>query len=55
MKVDNAWLDNGLLTVDLVRELPETLKPRSIEISRGTPKTIVDKAKKLLSTEKEAA
>lgn len=55
VKVENAWLDNGLLTVDLVRELPEAMKPRSISITNGAPKNIVDKAKKLLSTEKEAA
>jgi molecular chaperone IbpA len=34
-------LENGLLTIDLVREVPEELKPRRIEIaSGGGPKTI---------------
>jgi len=30
-----AVTENGLLHVDLVREVPEALKPRKIEISRG--------------------
>jgi len=33
VKVANASLKNGLLTVDLVREIPEAMKPRRIEIS----------------------
>jgi molecular chaperone IbpA len=32
VKVTGAKLENGLLSVDLVRELPEQLKPRRIEI-----------------------
>ena len=33
--VKNASLENGLLHVDLVREVPEAKKPRSIPISTG--------------------
>lgn len=33
VRVAGAKLENGLLTIDLVRELPELLKPRKIEIS----------------------
>ena len=33
--VTGARLENGLLAVDLVRELPEAMKPRKVEI--GTP------------------
>lgn len=33
--VKNASLENGLLHVDLVREIPEAKKPRSIPISLG--------------------
>ena len=33
--VKNASLENGLLHVDLVREIPEAKKPRSIPISTG--------------------
>ena len=35
--VKGADLVNGLLTVDLARELPEALKPRRIEIGAGQP------------------
>jgi molecular chaperone IbpA len=35
VRVAGAKLENGLLTIDLVRELPEILKPRKIEISRA--------------------
>jgi molecular chaperone IbpA len=34
--VKSADLADGLLTVDMVRELPEALKPRRIEINVGT-------------------
>jgi molecular chaperone IbpA len=33
MKVMGASLDNGLLSVDVVREVPEAAKPRTIKIS----------------------
>jgi molecular chaperone IbpA len=33
VKVTGATLENGLLTVDLVREVPEALKPRRIKIA----------------------
>ena len=43
MKVASASLENGLLSIDLAREIPEELKPRRIEISsdgvRGKPAT----------------
>lgn len=45
--VEGATLADGLLTVELRRELPEAMKPRRVEI--GAPKLgIVQKAKKLL-------
>ncbi|MBK8176437.1 MAG: Hsp20 family protein [Rhodospirillales bacterium] len=31
----NAKLNNGLLVIDLVRELPEAMKPRRIQIGAG--------------------
>jgi molecular chaperone IbpA len=55
VKVENAWLDNGLLTIDLVRELPEEMKPRSIAIETSAPKKIVSKAKKLLTGDNKVA
>ncbi len=35
MKVTAAGLENGLLHIDLVREVPEALKPRTIAIANG--------------------
>lgn len=35
MKIAGASLDNGLLTIDIVREIPEELKPRRISIGSG--------------------
>ncbi len=37
VRVADAKLANGLLTVDLVRELPEILKPRKITINAAAP------------------
>ncbi len=34
VKVVNASLENGLLHIDLERELPEAMKPRTIEIGK---------------------
>ena len=48
VKVENAWLDNGILTVDLARELPEEMKPRRIAVTASAPREIVSMAKKLL-------
>ena len=38
VKVQNAALLNGLLHIDLVREVPEALKPRQIKITSSVPK-----------------
>jgi len=41
VKVSGANLENGLLVIDLVREVPEAMRPRRIEIAGGgEPKTI---------------
>jgi molecular chaperone IbpA len=34
--VENAALRDGLLSIDLVREIPEAMKPRKIDIGSGT-------------------
>ncbi|MCF8468329.1 MAG: Hsp20 family protein [Sneathiella sp.] len=46
IKVVGAAMENGLLHIDLVREIPEELKPRTIEITRnkGKGKLIENKA-----------
>lgn len=47
IKVVGASLDNGLLHVELVREVPEALKPRSIPISTAPqPKAIEQETRK---------
>ena len=43
IKITGANLSNGLLNVELVREIPEELKPRKIEIS-SSPKTRIIEA-----------
>ncbi len=37
IRVSQAALVNGLLTIDLVREVPEALKPRTIAIGNSLP------------------
>lgn len=36
IRVVGATMENGLLTVELVREIPEAMKPRKIEIGAGS-------------------
>ncbi len=40
VKAAGAKLENGMLAVELVSEVPEALKPRRIEIGSGAPQTI---------------
>ena len=40
VKVTGASLDNGLLTIELKREVPEALKPRRIEIGTVGPTVV---------------
>jgi molecular chaperone IbpA len=44
VQVKGASLENGLLHVDLVREIPEAKKPRQIAIGNGQPKVVEAKA-----------
>jgi molecular chaperone IbpA len=46
VQVKNASLENGLLHVDLVREIPEAKKPKSIPITNGN-KVIASEAVKV--------
>lgn len=38
IKVTSARIENGLLYVDLVREIPEAMKPRAIKIEGAAPR-----------------
>lgn len=53
VRVASAKLENGLLTINLVRELPEILKPRKIEI--GTASARKPKVVDAANDETEAA
>jgi molecular chaperone IbpA len=44
VQVKGASLENGLLHVDLVREIPEAKKPRRISIGDGAEKVVEHKA-----------
>jgi len=43
VRVVAASMENGLLHVDLVREIPEAMKPRTIEISKADGVAKLDK------------
>jgi molecular chaperone IbpA len=57
VRVTGANLADGLLTIDLLREIPEAMKPRRIEIAGEAPSSLLAKAKKLIEGpgKKEAA
>lgn len=42
IRVAGATLANGLLNVDLVREVPEEMKPRTIKIEAGNGPKVID-------------
>ncbi|MEM7653314.1 MAG: Hsp20 family protein [Pseudomonadota bacterium] len=42
IKVRDARLENGLLHIDLVREVPEALKPRKIAINSVASESLID-------------
>lgn len=49
VKVEGASLENGLLSITLVREVPEQLKPRRIAIEPGRSGNIERQQKQLAS------
>jgi molecular chaperone IbpA len=53
VKVTDAGLVNGLLTINLKRELPEEMKPRRIEIAAS--KTLPKVETRQIEAEKQAA
>ncbi len=44
IQITGARLENGLLHIDLKREVPEALKPRKIEVAAGKPQTVLSQA-----------
>jgi molecular chaperone IbpA len=57
VRVSGANLADGLLTIDLVREIPEAKKPRRIDIKGEAPASLLAKVKHLIEspTHKDAA
>ncbi len=55
VRVAGAKLENGLLTIELVRELPEIMKPRKIEIGAVTATKAKPKVVDAANDETEAA
>jgi len=55
VKVVGATLENGLLTVDLKREVPEALKPRRIPIGGTQAGVGQDNARPRIEAERQAA
>jgi molecular chaperone IbpA len=44
VRVDNANLEDGLLVIDLVREVPEAMKPKKIAVNGQKTLSVVDPA-----------
>lgn len=44
IEVTGADLSNGLLSISLVKEIPEAMKPRTIAINQGNSKVSLEKA-----------
>src|SRR5262249_7213462 len=42
IKVSGASLVNGVLNIDLVREVPEAMKPRQIKIGGGSAAKVIE-------------
>ena len=45
VKVSSAKLENGMLVIDLVREVPEAMKPRKIEIGQAAQPQAIEQKK----------
>lgn len=54
VEVTNADLTNGLLTISLVKEIPEAMKPKTISINHGNA-SLEHKQNKRLSKDDKAA
>ena len=55
VKVTSASLQNGLLVIDLVQELPEAMKPRRIEITAKGPEQPAGSEPRMIEGSQEAA
>jgi molecular chaperone IbpA len=55
VKVTSASLQNGLLVIDLVQELPEAMKPRRIEITAKPSQAVAGTEPHTIEGSQEAA
>jgi len=56
VRVENAALEDGLLVIDLVREVPEAMKPKKIAFAGNpAPLTVVTDAKPVSGEQSQAA
>jgi molecular chaperone IbpA len=55
VKVSGAQLHNGLLVIDLVREIPEAMKPRRVEIKTSGAPSLEATAHATIGDSREAA
>lgn len=55
VRVTSAQLKNGLLVIDLVREVPEAMKPRRIEIKAGEQAAVGSESVQQLEETRHAA
>src|SRR6266700_8081073 len=55
IKVVGATLANGMLHVDLTRDVPEAAKPRKIQIGNGQPEQVTVASQQEPVTQKQAA
>ena len=57
VRVERADMKDGLLSIDLLREIPEAMKPRKIDINAGENRTIEarDESKAEESRQEESA
>lgn len=53
VRVENADMRDGLLSIELVREIPDAMKPRKIEINGGAGRTIEGGAEPQSETESQ--
>lgn len=45
VRVEDARLNDGLLVIEVVREVPEAMKPKTIPVRTGAPLTTIDGSK----------
>ncbi len=55
VQVRNAEMKDGLLSIELVREIPEEMKPRKIEIGGSSAQTITDQRANNDNSDRKAA